>query len=115
MSAPPGVVARISETPGTNFPGSEARRLKAVAATVLSNCGIEYGPNRVNRLVVDFMTRVERNGFAFFGCLANRVQLTAEQRRRALADPDLVRVLSYADPTGETAVRHVMRAGGADG
>jgi hypothetical protein len=84
--APPGAAALTSTTPGINFPGGEVQRLKAAAGTILRNCG-----------------------FAFFDFLANAVRLTAEQRRRALADPDVSRVISYADPTGETAVRNIAR------
>jgi hypothetical protein len=107
--APPGAAALTSTTPGINFPGGEVQRLKAAAGTILRNCGFEYGPNRINRLVTTFVGRAERNGFAFFDFLANAVRLTAEQRRRALADPDVSRVISYADPTGETAVRNIAR------
>lgn len=67
------------------------------------------GARRVNRLVQTFGARVERNGFGFFDFLANTIQLDAAARRRALADPDVARAISYADPTGEKAVAHVMR------
>ena len=67
------------------------------------------GTQRVTRLVRQFQSRVERNGFAFFDFLANSVQLDSATRRRALADPDIQRVISYMDPTGETAVRNVMK------
>jgi hypothetical protein len=50
-----------------------------------------------------------RNGWTFFEFLANAVQLSAEQRRQALCDPDTARVISYLDPTGETAVNNVRR------
>ena len=104
-------------TPGVNSPGSEIQRYKAVAATILHNCGFEYGPHKINRLVMTFATRVERNGFAFFDFLANSVRLSAEDRRRALADPELAELLKYwEDPTGFTAVRNVTRErGGRDG
>ena len=67
------------------------------------------GTQRVTRLVRQFQARVERNGFAFFDFLANSVRLDSATRRRALADPDIQRVISYSDPTGETAVRNVLR------
>jgi hypothetical protein len=57
---------------------------------------------------------VESNGLAFEEFLANSVQLTAEQRRRALANPDIARVIAYADPTGEAAVNNVLRDDGDD-
>jgi len=83
------------------------------AHVILTNCGVPMGTQRVTRLVRQFQARVERNGFAFFDFLANSVQLDSATRRRALADPDIQRVISYADPTGERAVANVLRGGGA--
>ncbi len=83
------------------------------AHKLLTNCGIPMSPSKVSRLVRDFKHRVEHNGFPFEAFLVNSVQLTAEQRQRALANPDIARVISYADPTGETAVNYVMRGGDA--
>jgi hypothetical protein len=79
------------------------------AHVILANCGVPMGTQRVTRLVRQFQSRVERNGFAFFDFLANSVQLDSATRRRALADPDIQRVISYADPTGEQAVNNVRR------
>lgn len=79
------------------------------ARAILTNCGVIMGQSRISRLVRQFEHRVERNGFAFFDFLANSVQLDADTRRRALANPDVQRVIAYADPTGETAVAHVMK------
>jgi len=106
VSPPTG--ATLTAAPGvTTSPDLEG--LKQTARTILWNVGIDYGPNKINRLAVTFARRVERNGFAFFDFLANAVQLDAETRRRALANPDIQRVISYSDPTGETAVNNVMR------
>lgn len=79
------------------------------AHLILDACGYPMGPNKVVRLVRQFRHRVEDNGYAFFDFLANAMRLSDEQRRRALADPEIARVIAYADPTGETAVNHVMR------
>ncbi|HMM93980.1 hypothetical protein [Phycicoccus sp.] len=87
--------------------------LKATARTILWNVGIDYGPNKIARLCLRFKGRVERNGFAFFDFLANAVQLDAQQRRAGLANPEIARVISYADPTGETAARNVDRERGS--
>jgi len=84
----------------------------SVAHVVLANCGVSTTPAKVRRMVQTFQQRVERNGFAFFDFLANSVQLDSATRRRALADPDIQRVIAYADPTGETAVRNVMKEAG---
>jgi hypothetical protein len=52
---------------------------------------------------------VETEGFSFREFPVNSVQLTAEQRRRALANPNVARYTAYADPTGETAVKNAMQ------
>ncbi|OBI52927.1 hypothetical protein A5705_04870 [Mycobacterium sp. E787] len=65
-------------------------------------------PRRVNRLVRQFQARVERNGWKFFEFFANALRLTAEQRRAALADPDLVKLVKHPDPVGEHAVNRVL-------
>lgn len=69
-------------------------------------------PRKVSRLVRQFEKRVERNGWSFFEFFANAVQLSADQRRQALADPDIARVFRYPDPTGEEAARNVDRERG---
>lgn len=79
------------------------------AQNLLRNCGIQMSPSKVSRLVRDFKHRVEANGFPFGAFLVNSVQLTATQRRQALANPEIARVISYSDPTGEKAVHHVLR------
>lgn len=110
MAAPPGMARTVSTTRCIDFAGIED--LKVMARTVLWNCGVDYGPNRINRLCVQFAERVRGNGFDFFDFLANKVALTASQRRDALANPDIQQVIAYADPTGETAVDRVNRERG---
>lgn len=66
-------------------------------------------PSKVSRMVREFKNRVEKNGFPFEAFLVNTVQLTEQQRRQVAANPDVARVISYADPTGETAVNNAMR------
>jgi hypothetical protein len=44
----------------------------------------------------------------FFQFFASEVGLTVEQRRKALADPEICRVLQYNDITGETAVNNIL-------
>lgn len=106
MTAPPGV-AHAAASDGMTSSDMEA--LKAAARTILWNVGIDYSPNKIARLCLRFRDRVERNGFGFFDFLANSVALSAQQRRAALSNPDVARAISYADPTGETAVANVMR------
>lgn len=109
VMSPPGGAVATAVPAGSCRSGKDRDRLIVAAQTVLMNCGVAMGPRRVNRMVQQFEARVERNGFAFFDFLANSVQLDAETRRRALANPDVQRVIAYADPTGETAVNNVMR------
>lgn len=106
MSAPPGLMARTgmggSTSPSTN-------ELVNAARLILDNCGIAFSTNKIVRLVIRFnRTMPNANGYAFFLYLTNAVQMSSEQQRAALNNPDIVRVISYADPTGETAVNRVM-------
>jgi hypothetical protein len=52
----------------------------------------------------------ELNPWVFVDYLANALRGSEGVRRSAREDPALARVIGYADPTGETAVRHVMVA-----
>lgn len=79
------------------------------AHRLLAACGIERGPAWVSSTVRQYLHRVVANGFPFGVYLLNQVELNAEQRRVALADPELAYLLDYRDPTGETAVRNVLR------
>lgn len=99
--------------PATPTTGGSTRTeaLIKAAQLVLDNCGIFIGPAKVARLARDYERHVCSNGFSFFAYLANAVQLTDEQRRLTLANPEIARAISYADPTGESAVNNVMRRG----
>jgi hypothetical protein len=77
------------------------------AHKLLNDSGIPMSPSKVSRLVRTYQRRVEHNGFPFEAFLLNSVQLTAEQRLRALANPDIARVIAYADPTGELALNNI--------
>lgn len=87
---------------------AETDQLVRIAHATLADCGMEMSPSKVSRLVRKFQARVQHNGWAFFEFFANALLLTADQRRRATANPDVVRVIGYADPTGEQAVNNVM-------
>ena len=90
----------------------QTAKLIIAAQNILGACGYPMGPSRVSKLVRRFQHRVEGNGFAFFDFIANAIRLSEAQRRRALADPDIARIISYLDPTGETAVNNVLRKSG---
>ncbi|BCP14851.1 hypothetical protein [Mycobacterium paraintracellulare] len=102
---PPALLATREPSGGC----TSADTLIAHAQKLLGNCGVEMSPSRVSRLVRQFKHRVETNGFGFDSFLVNAVQLTADQRRKALQHPDIARSICYADPTGETAIAHVLR------
>ncbi len=76
--------------------------------TALTRFGVTMSPSKVSRLVRTFKQKVEGNGFPFADYIANNVEMHAE-RRRAMAS-ELRKVISYSDPTGETAIRNVLRA-----
>lgn len=92
---------------------TSAEALIRHAQTLLGNCHVPMSPSKISRLVRQYKHRVEANGYPFEAFLVNAVEVTTEQRRALLAAPDVARVISYADPTGETAVRNVLRKGGA--
>ena len=79
------------------------------AHRLLAACGVERGANWVSRTVRDYLSSITGTGFPFGAYLLNRVELNAMQRRVALANSELACFLAYADPTGETAVRNVLR------
>jgi hypothetical protein len=86
------------------------KELKSFASMVFDNIGVGYGPHKINNLATRFArTMPNANGWTFFLYLVNAVQITAEQQRRGLANPDIARVISYSDPTGEAAVHRALR------
>lgn len=99
--------------PTTPPPASskDAETLIRHAHKLLGNCGIDMSPSKVTRIVRDYKRRVEANGFSFEAFLVNSVELTVQERMKMLSDPEIARVISYADPTGELAVNNVYRAG----
>lgn len=79
------------------------------ADRLLGACGIERAGSWILRTVRDYTSRIGATGYPFGAYLLNRVELNSEQRRVALANSELASFLNYADPTGETAVRNVMK------
>jgi len=80
------------------------------AYSVLSKCGIAASRSKVSRIVRDYMRHVAGNGYPFGTFLMNTLQLSAERRAALTNHPDWARVISYADPTGETAVNNLRGA-----
>ena len=82
------------------------------ADRLLAACGVYRSRAWISRVVRDYMSSIAGAGFPFGAYLLNRVELNAEQRRAALNDPEVAYLLEYADPTGEAAVRNVLRGAG---
>lgn len=110
MSAP-AATAAPQTSGGTKCAEAKGQteRLINDAHVILDGVGYPMGPNKVSRLVRRYQTTVARNGWTLFDFISSAIQLDAEQRRRAMLHPDIARVIAYADPTGESAVRNVMR------
>lgn len=85
---------------GTAHSGQERDRLVRDADRLLGHAGVEVSVSRLRRLARTYQARVADKGIAFPDFLVNSVRMDAEAQRR---------VISYRDPTGETAVRNVMR------
>ncbi|WP_231969251.1 hypothetical protein [Mycobacterium sp. E735] len=108
--SPPPVITK-PQSGGTTSAEARSQTQHAIRAThaILANLGVEMSPSRVSRIVRQYEARVMHNGWTFLDFLTNKLQLSAQQRRRMLADPEMARVTAYLDPTGETAVNHVLR------
>lgn len=74
---------------------------------LLEACGCSRGGNWISRTVRDYLAAPIRVPFGMFVTAA--LQLSEQQRQRLAARDDLRYLMSYSDPTGETAIRNVMR------
>lgn len=73
--------------------------------------GLSWGPNRVNRVVVKFHNKFPAGSWLmFWRYLAWHISDIADGKIARRAQADLYRFISYADPTGETAVRNAGKA-----
>lgn len=100
-------MARIQSQASGGSTSTES--LIKTAHLIFDNCDINMSPSKVTRIVREYQYRVAQNGFSFFAFLANTVQLSIAQQQTALLNPDIARVISYADPTGERAVSNVLK------
>lgn len=96
---------------GTTSPS--VPELKTFAGLVLDNIGsspVRYGLNRLHRVAAQFHDRMPHGTFwAFFLHLSYSVcQLSDASRERLMSDPEIGSFISYADPTGEQAVKNVL-------
>jgi len=106
MSAP-----TVSAPPGGGMSPSKQQMI-TFAREVLNNRWMAFSENKIVRLTLAFRRRMPNaSGWAFFCWLCAHAELSDEQKREALEDPDVKRfVKSYReDPTGWVAVNHVLR------
>lgn len=85
--------------------------LKSFATLICGNAEVAIGSNRIFKITQDWHRRMPNaSGYAFFLYLTSEVfRLSQEQREYLLLNPDVLRVISYSDPTGEKAVNRVMQ------
>jgi hypothetical protein len=86
------------------------QELACAARRFADASGLYMGQNKLLRLALKFKAfRPDADTSAFLAWFANEVNLNAEQRRRAArSNPEIARVISYSDPTGETAVNNLV-------
>ena len=109
--SPPAAQRHTSEPAKVERRDQRAEHLIRVAEVIVNNCGASWGHSKLSRVVRRYVYENDGHGMSFFYYLAHMLRLNAERQRELLNRPDVARAISYADPTGETAVRNVMRAG----
>ena len=62
----------------------------------------------MRRIVARYSHEVDASLWGFFDFYANALLMDERARAAAANDPGVRQIIEYADPTGETAVRHVM-------
>jgi len=104
------LATEATQTGGTTSAEPNVERLLTAARVILDNCGVEMGHSRLSRTVRRFVRDVAPYGWSFFDFIATEVALDVDRRTALLNNPDVQRVIAYADPTGETAVHNVLKA-----
>lgn len=113
--APPGAAHHPTSGGSTSAEASgQTEEAIRITHAILANCGLEMAPSKVSRIVRRYEHRISGSGtFTFIDYLTSQVQVSSEQRRQILNDPEVRRIFRYRDdPTGEDAVRHVLRERG---
>lgn len=113
----------MSSPPVTAIVPSIRRNMSAEAASqtttgdlcvqlglIFSNAGVNASRSKISRLVRAYEHRAAPMGFGLIDFVGNQIQMT-EHQRRVVAD-ELRKVVPYADPTGESAVRNVVKTRG---
>jgi hypothetical protein len=91
-----------------NTSADTAESLARDAGLLLHACGVIRSRGWISRAVRDYLAS-DWTALPFGMFLAAKVELSDAQRRVLAERSDLRYLLSYADPTGETAIRNVMR------
>lgn len=96
---------------------TSAEDLIKAAHMLLDEYGVSLSASKVSRIVRTYKHQVEKNGFPFVDFLINQIEI-AHVNRQGRPDNGTStqrclrrgrRVIRYADPTGEDAVRNVHR------
>lgn len=109
VTAPP--ISRSTSTT-RRIDVADIEALKKSARTILWAAGVTWGPNRLARLCIRFITEVRGQGWDFFDFITTEIALSAERKAWLRDDPEIQRVIAYADPTGEAAASNVDRSRG---
>jgi hypothetical protein len=102
MSSPVATIAVFA-------PEGETPSLRDQIRGLLTEAGLSRTNSWVQRVSRDY-ARIAISGMPLGIFIATRLALTAIERRHIAERADLRYLLSYADPTGETAARNVDRA-----
>lgn len=95
-------------TPNACSPEVAAPSLRDQIRAFLAQAELHRTESWVQRVSRDFARKAPK-GTPLQVFIATRIALTVEERRHVSGREDLRYLLSYSDPTGETAVRNVMR------
>jgi hypothetical protein len=91
---------------------SQTERLIRIAVAVLDRYGVEMSHNRMVKLVRRYERFAGPNGWTFFDYFTNAIRMDQDRRREIANDPDVRRLISYTDRTGEKAVTNVLKQRG---
>ena len=86
----------------------EAQSLREQIRSFLAGAGLSRTNSWVQRVSRDY-ARIAIPGTPIGLFVASRLALTSVERRDVAERADFRYLLSYADPTGEAAVRNIMR------
>lgn len=109
MTAPPGGIQPTAFAPEGE--ATETKSLRDRIREFLSFAGMARTESWVHRVSRDY-ARLAIPGTPIDMFVATRIALSESERRRLAERADLRYLLTYVDPTGEAAVRNVMRERG---